>query len=181
MVMHRNVLKLDLADTKMAETATQVEKESATSNHGSVDLRVLLLLGSKAAATTAVTITIGMGVPHHHGRLVAAVATTTAATDKEVAMGVLLAVEMLLGNDRTTLLHLPQAISMAMVDIQEAMQEEAAVTVLSRLWVLLLVLVAGQVVLVLHQVWVLYFRIMAPMELQVALHHHRLQMIFLHQ
>ena len=180
--MHRNVSKLDLADTKTAETATQAEKEIATSNHGSVDLRVQLLLGSNKVAMTAVMIIIVMGVPHRHGRLVAAVATTTAATDKRAAMEVLLAVDLLLGNDRITLLHLlPQAISTAMVDIQEAMEAQAAVTVLNRLWELLLVLVAGPVVLVLHQVWVLFSRIMARMELQVALHLHLLRMIFLHQ
>ena len=181
--MHHNVSKLDLAHTITAEMATQVEKEIATSNHGSVDQRVLQLLGNNAAEMTVVMTTIVMEVPHHHGRLVAAaVAIITAVTDKVVVMGVLPAVELLLGNDRRTLLRLlPRAINMAMVDIQEAMGAPAAATVLNRLWVLLLVLVAGLVVLVLHQVWVLYFRIMAGMELQVALHHHLLRMIFLPQ
>lgn len=182
MVTHLNVSKLDLADTITAETATQVEKEIVTSNHGSVDLRVLLLLGSNVVEMTVVMTIIVMEVLHHHGRLVVAGATTMAATDKVVVMAVLPAVVLLHGKDRKMPLHLlPRAISMAMVGIQAAMEAQAVVTVVSRLWVLLLVLVVGPVVLVLHQVWELCSKPMVPMELQVALHLHHLQMIFLHR
>ena len=150
--MHHNVSKLDQADTTTVEMATQVEKEIATSNHGSVDLLVPLLHGNNAAEMTVVMITTAMEVPHHHGRLVVVAATITAAMDRVEVIAVHLAVELLLGNDRTMLLRLLlQAINMAMVDIQEAMEAQTAVTVVSRRWVPLLVSVAGPVVLVLRQ------------------------------
>ena len=150
--MHHNVSKLDQADTTTVEMATQVEKEIATSNHGSVDLLVPLLHGNNAAEMTVVMTTTAMEVPHHHGRLVVVAAIITAAMDRVEVIAVHLAVELLLGNDRTMLLRLLlQAISMAMVDIQEAMEAQTAVTVVSRRWVPLLVLVAGPVVLVLRQ------------------------------
>ena len=179
MAMHLNASKLDLVDTRMAETVTQVEKVIVISSHGSVDLRVPLLLGNNAAETTVVTIITAMEVQHHHGRPVVAEVTTMAATDKAVVMGVLPAVELLLGNDKRMLLHLlPQAINMVMGDIQEVMEAQAAATVASRLWELLLVLVEGLVVLVLHQVWALCSRTTVRMEVQVALHHRHLRMIF---
>ncbi len=151
---HHNVSKLDLVDMTTAETASQVAKEIATSNHGSVDQRVPLLLGNSAVEMIVVTNSTVMVVPHHHGPLVVVAATiTAAATDKVVVIAVLLVVELLLGNDRTMLLRLlPLAISMAMVDIQVAMEAQTAPTVVSLLWVLLLVLGEGPEVLVLHQV-----------------------------
>ena len=184
MVMPLNASKLDLVDTRMAETATQVEKEIVISNRGSVDLRVPLLLGNNGVEMAIATSSTVMEVPHHHGRLVvaaaAAAAITTAATDRAVVTEVLPAVERLLGNDRRMLLHLlPRAISMAMVATQEAMEALAAVTVVSRRWVLHLVLVAGLVVSGLHQVWALCSRTMAGMELQVAHHLLHLRTIFL--
>ena len=182
MVMPLSVSKLDLVGTRTAETVTRAEKGIVILSHGNGGLPVRQLLGNNVVETTVVMTTIVMEVPHHRGQLVAAVVTITVAMDKVVVMGVLPAVELLRGNDRRTLLHLlPQAISMAMVDIQEAMVAQVAATVVSRPWVLRLVLVVGPVVLVLHQVWVLYSRIMARVELQVALHHHHLRMIFLHQ
>ena len=183
MVMPLNASKLDLVDTRMAETATQVEKVIAILNRGSVDPRVPLLLGNNGVEMAIATSSTVMEVPHHHGRPVvaaAAAAITTAATDKAVVTEVLPAVERLLGNDRRMLLHLlPRAISMAMVATQEAMEALAAVTVVSRRWVLHPVLVAGLVVSGLHQVWALCSRTMAGMELQVALHLHHLRTIFL--
>lgn len=152
-VMHHNVSKLDQADMTTAEMVMQEEKEIATSNHGSVDPQVLPLHGNNAGEMTAVTTTTVTAAAHLHGQLVVVAATITAAMDKVEVIAVHLAVELLLGNDRTMLLHLLlQAISMAMVDIREAMEARMAVTVVSRRWALLLVLVAGPVVLVLHQV-----------------------------
>ena len=186
MVRHLSVSKLDLAVTRTAVMALQVEKVIAISSHGNVDLQVQLLLGNNVAETIVVTTTIMMEVPHPHGRLVvaaAAAATTTAAMDKVVVVMVVLpAVELLLGNNRTMLLHLlPQAISMAMVDTQEAMEVQAAGMADSLPWALLLVLVEALAVLVPHQVWALYSRTMARTELQVVLLHHLLPMIFLPQ
>ena len=158
---HHNVSKRGLVHTRTAETATQVEKVIVISNHGNVGLQAQLLLGNKSnnsnmAETIVVMTAIVMEVAHHHGRLVAvaaAAATTTAATDKAVVMAVLPAVELLLGNDRITLLHLlHQAISMVMVDTQEAMELQAPDTADSLLWVLLPVLWEAPAVLVLHQV-----------------------------
>ena len=183
MVMPPNVSKLDLVNTKTVEIATQVERVIVISSHGNVGLPARPLLGNNNVAETIVVMTTTvMEVPHHHGRLVAAVATTIAVTDKVVVMVVLPAVELPPGNDRTMLLHLlPRAINMAMVDIQEAMEDQAVVMEVSRLWVLLLVLAAGLVVLVLHRVWALCFKTTARMELQVALLHLHLRTIFLHQ
>ena len=183
MVRRLNVSKLDLAVTRTAVMALQVEKVIAISSHGNVDLQVQLLLGNNVAETIVVMTTIVMEVPHPHGRLVvAAAATTTAAMDKVVVMVVLPAVGLLLGNDRIMLLHLlPQAISMAMVDTQEAMEVQAADMADSLPWVLLLVLVEALAVLVPHQVWALYSRTMAQTEQQVVLLHHLLPMIFLPQ
>lgn len=185
-LIYLNVSKLDPAVTRTAKMATQVERVIAISSHGNADPQAQLLLGNNHVAGTIVVMTTTvMEVLHHHGRLVAAaaaVATTTAATDKVVVMVVLLAVELLLGNDRTMLLHLlRQAISTVMVDTQEVMEVQVVDTADSLPWVLPLALVEALAVLVLHQVWVLYSRTMARMELQVALLHPLLPMISLLQ
>lgn len=154
-MMHPNVSKLDLAVTRTAVMATQVKKVIAISSHGNVDLQAQLLLGNNVVEMIVVMTTIVMEVLHHHGRLVAVVvaATTTAVTDKVVVMVVLPAVELLLGNDRTMLLHLlHQAISTVMVDTQEAMEVQAVGTADGLPWVLLLVLEEAPAVLALHQV-----------------------------
>ena len=145
--MHLNVSKLDQEDTTMLK-AVATAMMIAISSHGNVVQPALRLHGN-SVEMIVVTITIAMGLQHHHGP---EVTTTTEATVKVADMAALRAVVRLHGNNVMRTLHrLLPVVSMATADIRAATEILVVAMVDSKLWARPLVSVAGLVVSVLPQ------------------------------